>query len=153
MVAGGEQHVGRLDVAVDEPALVRDVQRRADLRDHVRDAIGGQGARRPHERPQVLPVDVAHRDVQLVAVLARVVDGEHVRVLDRRRRPRLAQEPRAEVGIAGQGGRDELQRDDAVERQLRRPVHHAHAATAGESLDAVTGEHVTGMQVGHPTPF
>ena len=153
MVVAGEEDVGRLDVTVHEPAGVRGVQRRADLRDDVGHAVGGQRPRRPHERPEVLPVDVAHRDVQLVAVLARVVDGQHVRVLDRRRRPRLAQEPRAEVGIAGQGGRDELERDDAVERQLRRPVHHAHAATAGEPLDAVTGEHVTGMQVGHPHPF
>ena len=37
------------------------------------------------ERAQVGALDVAHRDVELALVLARVVDRDHVRVVDRGR--------------------------------------------------------------------
>ena len=70
-------------------------------------------------------------------------------MLDRRRRARLAHEARAEVGIAGQRGRDQLQRDRAVERELDGTVDHAHAAAAGDVDDAMAGEDVAGSQVGH----
>ncbi len=44
---------------------------------------------------------------------------------------------------------DELQRDHAVEIELHGAVHDAHAAAPGDALDAVTGEHVSGLDVGH----
>jgi hypothetical protein len=67
------------------------VQGTADLLDDV------NGARRL-ERPvtqdglQVAAHDEAHRDVQLPVDLARVVDRDDARMLQRRRQPRLAQE-------------------------------------------------------------
>ena len=44
------------------------------------------------------------------------------------------------VVVLEQPGRDDLQRDRAVERELRRPVDDAHAAAPGHLLDAVAGE-------------
>ena len=102
MVLGAEQDVRGLDVAVHEAVGVRGIQRAADLRDDVRRPLGIQAALCAHERPQVGPVDVAHDDEQHALALARVVDGDHVRVLDRRGRLGLGDEARAEVGLLGE---------------------------------------------------
>ena len=71
------------------------------------------------QRAQVVAVDVAHRQVQAALVLARVEDRDDVRVVDVRGDARLADEALAKGRILGQGRRDELQRDRAVEVELR----------------------------------
>jgi Ohr subfamily peroxiredoxin len=73
-------------------------------------------------------------------------------VLDRRRRLGLRDEPRAEVRLVGQRRRDDLQRHDAVEPELRRAVHDTHAAAPGEPLDAVVDEDVARRELGHVRP-
>ena len=85
-----EQHVARLDVAVDEPARVRRVQRVGDLgRD--RDRPGGlERALAPQQRLEVTARDVAHGDEQAAVALARLVDRDHVRVVEAGREARLA---------------------------------------------------------------
>src|SRR4029077_14074648 len=98
---------------------------------------------------QVAALDVAHRDVQGALLLARVVDRDDVRVVDRRREARLAHEALAERLILGELWRDELERDRAVEVELHGPIDHAHAAPPGDAGDAMTGEDVAWMQVWH----
>jgi hypothetical protein len=46
--------------------------------------------------------------------------------------------------------RDDLQRDRAVQVDLDRPIDDAHAAAAGHALDAVAGEDVAWIELGHP---
>src|SRR3712207_8186269 len=46
------------------------------------------------------------------------VDGDDVRVVDRRRHPPLALEARAELGVGGPIGRQDLQRHRAAEARL-----------------------------------
>ena len=102
MVAGAEQDVLGLDVAMDEAAGVRGVERVADLRD---DAHRSPRIQRPagaHERAQIRAVDVAHDDEQDALALPGVVDGDDVLVLDRGRRLRLGDEARAEVRALGE---------------------------------------------------
>ena len=70
-------------------------------------------------------------------------------MVDRRGHPRLALEALAEVGVGGVLGRDQLQRDRAPERQLRRPVDDAHAAAAGDRLDAAPGNMSALEHIGH----
>jgi hypothetical protein len=82
VLAGAEQDVGRLDVAVHDPARVRRVERARDLRDDVRGASGVEVLLGAHERAQVRALDVAHGDVQGAVVLARVVDRDDVGVVD-----------------------------------------------------------------------
>ena len=149
VVLGTEQDVRGLDVAVHEPGVVRGVQRRADLRDHARRPLRRELSLAPHQAADVVAGDVAHRDVRDAVLLARVVDRDHVGVIDRRRDLGLAHEPRAHRLVIQQPGRDHLQRHGAVERELGSPVHHAHAAASGDVLYAVSGEDGAGCELAH----
>ena len=73
-------------------------------------------------------------------VLARLVDGDHVRVIDARRGARLGQEALADVVVVDQLGRDHLQRDDTVEPELDGAIDHAHPAAADHAVDPVSGD-------------
>ena len=99
----GDQHVRRLDVAVDQAAAVGGVERRADLPDDADRALRRQAAaRRVDERAQVGALDEAHREVQHAVGLAGLVDRHDVGVVDRRRELRLRLEAVAEVDVVGQ---------------------------------------------------
>ena len=79
-----DEDVGGLHVAMDEAVVVRRVERRADLLDD-RDRPGElQAAVADYQRAQVRALDPAHADEEEPFGLARLVDGEHVRVLDQR---------------------------------------------------------------------
>ena len=86
----------------------------------------------------------------IAVVLARVVHGDHVGVLDARRRARLRQEAPAHVLVVEQLGRDHLQRHDALEADLDGPVDDAHPAAADERLDPVAGHDHAGSELPHP---
>ena len=51
------------------------------------------------------------------------VDRGDVRMIQRRERLRLALEPRQAVGVRGERVRQDLDRDLATERRVRRPIH------------------------------
>ena len=145
----GEQDVGRLDVAVHQSDGVGGVERGGDLRD---DRGGPLGREPPLAREQPLQVgaaDVAHDEVEVAALLARRVDRDDVRVVDRRRHARLALEALAEPGIGGPLRRDQLEGDGPAERQLGRAIDDAHAAAAGDRLDAAAGDLGAWEQIGH----
>jgi hypothetical protein len=147
VVGAVEQDVGRLDVAVHEPARVRGVQRRGDLGDDRGGALGRQPALGAHDRPQVGPVDVAHDDVEDPVLLAGREDRDDVRMLDRRGGLGLAHEAVAERRVDRQRGRDRLEGHDAVERQLHGAVDDPHPAAARHALDPVAGEDVARVEV------
>ena len=69
-----------------------------------------------------------------------VEDLDDVRVANRNRGPRLANETLAESRVVGQLGRDDLQGNDVVECQVRRPVDDSHPSPTGNPVDAVAGE-------------
>ena len=75
-----------------------------------------------------------HHQIRLAVLLADIVDSADIRVVQRRRRARLAQKTlvrcltgrtRAQIGFG-----EDFDRDLAVEACIARPVHHAHPATA-----------------------
>ncbi len=70
-------------------------------------------------------------------MLADVVDGADVRVVERGRRLGLALEAAQGLGILGDVVRQELQGDKTVEARIFRLVDHTHAATAQLLDDAV----------------
>ena len=150
MIAGAEQHIRRLDVAMDQAAGMRGVQRAADLVDDPRRPRRLERSGGTDQMAQVLAVDEPHRDVERPLVLARVVDRQHVRVVDCRRRARLGDEAPAEALVLCQVRCDDLQRDRPVEVDLDRAVDNAHAAAAGHALDAVAREDVAWFEVRHP---
>ncbi len=76
-----DEDVGGLDVAVHQPAAVRSVERAAGLTDQ-QQRLGRRDAFTLFEHClQVGARDVAHRDVQQVIACPRVVDRDHVRVV------------------------------------------------------------------------
>ena len=82
MLVRVEQHVRGLDISVYEAAFMRGVERVRDLRAD-RDRPLGSGWVLAQELPEISSFDVAHGDEQLPRHLARVVDGNDVRVVDR----------------------------------------------------------------------
>ena len=87
------------------------VQRVGDLGADPDRAFGWQRSLRRQERPQVGPLDVAHRDEQRPVGLARGVDRDDVGVLGRGRGFGLPDEPLAERLVLRQLRGQELQRD------------------------------------------
>jgi hypothetical protein len=113
----GQQDVGRLDVAVDQPAGVRGVQRAGHL-GHDRQGAGQvQAALPPQQGGQVEPFHVPHGDVELPVDLAGIVDRDHVGVVDAGGDHRLAQEAAAEALVGRQVGAEDLEGDLAAEAE------------------------------------
>ena len=148
-VVAGEQHVGGLDVAMDQAGRVGGVERGGDLRHELGGALGLELPAIAQERVQVGARHIAHHQVQRPVVLPGRVDRDHVRMVDRSRHARLALEAFPELLIAGALGRQELQRHRPPETQLGGPVDHAHAAAAGHRFDAAAGELFAVFEFGH----
>ena len=90
-----DQDVLGLDVAVDDAQLVRRGQSAPDLQVEIEDPAPVGPRRRLRDPARHRPaVDQLHHDVELGIDAADVVDGEHVRVRQRREQLRLAQEAR-----------------------------------------------------------
>ena len=92
---------------------------------------------------------VAHHEIRLAVRDARAVDGQHVRVLDRRRGARLAQEALARPLVVDALGRDDLDGDLAVELELMRAIDDAHSAAPDRLLDPTTLELRPGDEHAH----
>ena len=140
VLAGVEQDVGRLHVAVDEAARVRRVQRARDLR---ADPDGPCRVERPfaaQQHCQIAPLDVAHGQVEAAVYVARVVDRDGVRVLERRCQLALAQEPFTEALVQSQLRGDELDRHRPLQPAVIRPVDDSHPALADQLFQPVAEE-------------
>jgi hypothetical protein len=95
------------------------------------DQFGGlTGRQRPRLQAigQCAALHIGHRKVALPFVLAYLVDGDDVLVLDLGRRLRLGAEALYLGGGRQPARRDHLQGDNAVEADLPRLVDDAHAA-------------------------
>ena len=66
--------------------------------------------------------------------LARLVNAADVRMIECRRRARLAKESLADVTVEVLPGKRKLERDGAAEMRVGRSIDHAHAP-GGERLD------------------
>jgi hypothetical protein len=122
---------------VDQPARVRRVQRARQLPDQRHCPLRLQRPLPAQQLRQVDTVDEPHRDVQQPARLARLVDRDDRRVLDRRGQPGLAQESLAIAVVVGQRRPQQLQGDPAPQPQVLGAVDDAHPAMAKLSVDAV----------------
>ena len=99
VIARADEDVGGLDVAVDDARGMRGVQRVGDLDAHVEHR--GQAQRTGGEPIlQRRALQILHDDERPPVLLADVVDGADVRVVQRRRRLRFAREPAQCLRIA-----------------------------------------------------
>ncbi len=135
-----EDDVGRLDVAVNDAALVREIQRIGDARAHLADQARRQHASLGRMHAEVDALDVFHREIDLALVLAGFADLDDVGMCQRPRGVGLAQEP--ELGLVQQvvrpvvGEREELERDDAAVTFVDRAVDRRGRAAAELLLQA-----------------
>ncbi len=104
------------------------VERLRELAYDVDHALGRQRRGVSEQRLQVDPIDVAHRDKQAPVGLARVVDRDHVWVIQARRQPRLPQQPLAETLVQREALGQHLQRDRAPQPGIAREIDLAHPA-------------------------
>ena len=133
---GGDDNVGRLDVAVDDAVGVRRFKGRSDLHSVVERRGDRQSAARQHlvEREAV---DQLHRDEGRARLVADLVDRDDIRVVQRRGRPRFQHEPPVSLLIAGRFRFEHLQRDRTPEPRVDGAVDNPHPAAADLTLDAV----------------
>ena len=90
-----DQHVVRLEVAMDEPGFVRGGEPARGVDEDARASRAtARGVAASHSR-SVRPVDVLHRDQTLAAEPTDIVDRDHVRMREARHRLRLARARRA----------------------------------------------------------
>ena len=97
-----DEDVRRLDVAMDEAAAVGGVERIGDLRCDRDRTSRIQRAFATEQCLQVRPDDEAHRDEQAPVCLTRLVDRNHVGVVEPCREPGLAKQPLAKAVVVGE---------------------------------------------------
>jgi hypothetical protein len=115
-----EKHVRRLEIAVDDPALVRVRERVGDGEQHAHSVDGGKPAVLAEVVREVHAAQELHHDVRIA--LRRLAEVEHAddrRMIEPRSRPRLLEKaaccPRSRRAL-----REELDRDGDVEREVDR---------------------------------
>jgi hypothetical protein len=100
---------------------------------------------------QVTPHHVLHLQVQHPLGAAEAEHLHHVRVIEPRRQPRLAEEQLLEAFLV-ERRQDQLERDGlrpALGPELLRAPHLAHAAPAHQAREAKRAEALAGLQDGH----
>ena len=133
--AAGDEHVVRLDVAVDDAALVRVGERLRHVAQDADDFADGERAV-GEARAQRFAVDERHR---VEGESVRIARGQHrddVRVLQRRDRLDLALEA-LDADPLRQFGRQHLDDDPPLEPQFLGDEHARHAAAAEFALERV----------------
>ena len=138
-----DEEVLGLDVAVDEAFLVGGGQAPGKLRS-VLERLAHRQRPAPHPQPQRLAFEQLGDDVRADLVVADVVDGEDVGVLERAGGPRFLFQAPLVLGIVP-AGRQHLDRHRAVELLVVRREHAPHAAAPQLLADAVAARE-------HPLP-
>ena len=149
---GADQDIIWLDVAVDDALGMDGGESQGDL---------GADARRHRRRqmsglvqhpPQAMPDHQFHDQVGDAIAFARVHDLDHMRMLDARRGPALAQE--ALFGMAAVAGliEQDLDRDLTAQFAVPAPIHRPHrpAAKHGGQSDMAIG--LVEMRIGNHVP-
>ena len=96
---------------------------------------------------QRLAVDQLHDDERNPIQPFQPINVRDVRMVERGQRLRFAGEPRQPIGIAGEGVRQDFQRDVAVQLRVPRAIHLAHAAGPDGAEDFVrTESHACGQR-------
>src|SRR5688572_11165418 len=131
-----DSDVRRLEIAVDDPRLVRGFEAGRDLAADVERLVDRRGTAR-HALGQVLARHELEREIQRVAVSVETVDLPDVRMIERSEDLGLALEPAQAVHVGSEGIGQELEGDFALEARVPRAVDHAHATGTDPVEDLV----------------
>src|SRR5262249_24847237 len=141
--AGARHHdVGRLDVAVDDAAVMRVIERARDLHGDDRGDVEGEPAAPLEEVVEVDALHVLHHDEQRAPLLVEVVDVDDVFVLELGEGQRLPLEPDDELRVDRHGRLERLDGDGAVQRLLDGLVDDRHAARGDLRQDPAVSDPV-----------
>ncbi|MCY1008834.1 hypothetical protein OV079_25410 [Nannocystis pusilla] len=137
--ARGDEHVRRLEVAVEQALLVQRGDAEHELADQRAQAAVAVG--RAHEgaerRAQVDAADVLHRDEPQVALRVQLVQRDEVRVADLGHAAELVLEA---VQLRGAHAEQRLHGDALARARVGRLVYGAHAAGAERAQDPVRAD-------------
>jgi len=152
VAVAGDDDVGRLEIAVHDAVLVGVGQTLGDRNAQTWPLLELQ---RPtaDDLAQGAALEQLHRNEWRAVVLADFVDHGDVGVVQRRGCLGLALKAQPALGIRGQRGRQQLQRDVAVELGVQRFPHQSHAALADALDEAVVSQHLSRFecQFGRPS--
>ena len=124
----GKKDVARLHVAVNQARLVGGVQTRRNLGSDLQHLRLGDAALQVHQVIERTLVHQLHRDVILSVVASERKDLHHVGMIHRSRDLRLRLQFFDVVLIRAELPAQQLERDDAVQVHVPRPVNRSHAA-------------------------
>ena len=129
MSALGDEKVGRLDVAMDDAFGMRRVERIGNFDRERQQRV--QLHRTPGDHVlQGHAIEILHGDKRLAVLLANVVNGADVGMVQRRSRLRLALKAAERLGILGHFIGQELEGDKAMQPGVFGFVNHTHPAAA-----------------------
>ena len=142
MLAAGEQDIGRLDVAMDQPRLVRGTEGQDDLADEGGGPDRVEGSLLGERLLEADPAgDVFHLDVVIPAVVAQVVDRHDVGVDQVGHDAGLGPEVLAHLGLVGHEPRvHHLDGAGAVEPEVLGAVDASHRTAADHRPEAILAE-------------
>jgi hypothetical protein len=143
-----EEEVGGLDVAVHQPAHVRVVERGGHLPADVRGLRGRQPVVTVEHAAQAAAFEQLE-DHERQLVLAPVVDGHDVRMVQRGRELSLGPKPPEETGVVGERGMEDLDRHAAAEADVVGDVHPATRARADRRPQAVSPREHPADEIAH----
>ena len=139
-VAVGPQHqVVGLDVAMHDRRGMRGRKRRRGLDRDVEDLAKRQRAAR-EPLAQRLALDELRDEEPRAVVIADLVDGEDVRMIERRSGARFVQEAAHPLRIAGELRPQHLERDRPSQRRIDGLVDLTHPAAAEQVLNLVAAD-------------
>ena len=134
-----EDHVGRLDVAVQDPRRMRRTQPGEHLGQDPTDPVRTQRpvGDRVQKRPAGQPLHDQVGRTTALGVLTAVVNHHDVRMVERCSRARLEGDAIPELRVGTEAGMEHLDRHGPAQSEIPPVVHRGHAALAEDAADPV----------------
>ncbi len=130
---GSDEQIGRLEIAVDDPGVVRGDQRLGRLHRVLEGDVGGERPSLGEDALQIRAPQVIHRDPGRPLVLAGAVHAHHSRMVDGREGARLAHQATA------RGARHQLRGEHLEHHALAvfvaREIEDTHSALRQRAFD------------------
>src|SRR5207244_838075 len=138
-----DEDVGRLDVPMHDPLCMRGVQRVCNLDAPLQEFSGIERAA-ANPMPERMALQELHHDVRLAFVLANIVNGANVRMIQGGGGAGLTAEPFERLRLVGELIGQKLKRYVAAKSCVFTSVDHPHAAASKLVMDPVMSDSPAG---------